>query len=268
MSLYSELELSIFGGRPIELYKFVHGGDTWAYSSVSKNVVYGADTYTRLPIGRTNISQTGEIAKADVTVSCPTNCGISQLFLTGSPENIVTLTIFRQHDGAEGTVVLWKGRVLAAKWNGGTCELTCESIYSMLKRNGLRGRYTRQCRHVLYGQGCKLDKSAFAIPAEVAAINGSLTVLTVPDAAGYAAGYFIAGMIGTLGGAYRCIVNHSGATLTLATPTKLIAALDTINLYPGCDHSLTTCRDKFNNQANNGSFAWIPTDNPFTGSIV
>jgi uncharacterized phage protein (TIGR02218 family) len=268
MSLYSELELSIFGGRPIELYKFVHGSDILAYSAVSKDVVYGADTYVRLPIGKTSISQTAEIAKADVTISCPVGCEVSQLFLIGSPENIVSLTIFRQHDGADGTVVLWKGRVVAAKWNGGKCELTCESIYSMLTRNGLRARYTRQCRHVLYGQGCKLDKAAFAIPAAVSAIDGSLTVITVPDAAGYPERHFIAGMIGTLAGAYRFVVNHSGSTLVLATPLPSVAALDVINLYPGCDHSLVTCRDKFNNLANNGSFAWIPTENPFEGSIV
>jgi uncharacterized phage protein (TIGR02218 family) len=190
------------------------------------------------------------------------------LFLLGSPENVVTLTIFRQHDGADGTVVLWKGRVVAAKWNDGICELTCESIYSMQKRTGLRARYTRQCRHVLYGQGCKVDKAVHAVSGTVSAYDGSFTVLTVPEAAAYPDGHFLAGMLGTATGAYRFIVNHHGSTIVTAAPLIAVEVGDVLSLYPGCDHSLTTCLYKFNNLANNGSFAWIPTDNPFQGSIV
>lgn len=268
MSLYSEFELSLFGGKPIELYKFVHGADVWTYCAVSKDVVYDTETYAQLPIGRTSIGQNNEMAKSDITITCPIGCEVSQLFLTGSPENAVSVTIFRQHDGAEdGPVVAWKGRVVSAKWDGAKCKLVCGSIYSTQKRIGLRARYTRNCRHILYSRGCNLNKDDFAIPATVSAIDGSLTVLTVPAAAGYSAGYFLAGMIGA-DGVYRFIINHSGSSITLATPITSVAVDDTINLYPGCDHSLATCKNKFNNLANNGSFAWIPIRNPFEGSVV
>lgn len=265
---FIDLELSIFGGKPNELYKFVHGTDIFCYSSILKEIVYDEDTYTKLAIHRERIGQTVEINKTDLSISCPISSDIAQLYLTGSPENIVTLTIFKQHQGADDTIVLWKGRVISAKVNYPSIDFSCEAIYSMQKRSGLRARYLRNCRHVLYGDECRLNKEDFVIAGTVAGIDDSLTILTVPEAAGYADGYFIAGMISTANGAFRFIVNHVGSTLTLSSVIMSLAAEDLINLYPGCDHSLTTCRDKFNNLYNNGAFPWIPTKNPFEGSIL
>lgn len=268
MSLYSELEYSIFGGRPIELYKFTHDTNVWTYSNVSKDVEFGQDIYRKLAISRGVIGQSSEIEKLDLTVTCPLNCEVSQLLLIGTPENVVSLTVFRIHEGATGSIVAWKGRVVSAKWNEGFCELSCESVYSLQKRIGLRARYTRQCRHILYGAGCKVDKASFAVAGTVSAIDGSMTILTIDEAAGYTDGYFIAGMIGTASSAFRFVVNHVGSSVYISMPVPSLAIGATITMYPGCDHSLEVCRDLFNNLPNNGSFAWIPTDNPFEGSIV
>lgn len=268
MSLYSDLEYSIFGGRPIELYKFTHDTDIWTYSNVSKDVDFFQDIYRKLAISRSTIGQSSEIEKLDLVVTCPLNCEISQLLLIGSPENVVSLTVFRIHEGATGSIVAWKGRVVSAKWNEGFCELSCDSVYSLQKRIGLRARYTRACRHILYGAGCKVDKSAYAIAGVVTAIDASMTILTIAEAAGQADGYFIAGMVGTPSGAFRFVINHVGTSIYLSMPIPTLTVGSAILLYPGCDHSLETCRDRFNNLANNGSFAWIPTDNPFEGSIV
>lgn len=282
MSLYSELELSIFGGRPVELYKFTHAAEVWTYSSVSEDVVYNTETYSRLAIRRSSIGQGSEIAKADMTISCPLSCEISQLFLNGSPEEVVTLTIFRNHvNSDDGPVVVWKGRVILAKWNGSTCKLTCQSIYSLQKRAGLRRRYTRGCQHVLYGRGCRIedtegvspmDKENFMVPGVVTAIGDAAMTLTVSGIDAYLAGEFIAGMVATttddVTAVFRFITDQAENILTVSTPLLAIAVDDPVYLYLGCSHDLTACNEKFNNLPNYGGFPWMPFENPFEGSII
>jgi len=268
MSLFSDLEQSIFGGKPIDLFRFVHGTQVWTYSRVSKEIVYNGETYTRLAISRTSIGHQSELAKSDIKVEVPIGSGISQLFLPGSVENIVSLTIFHQQDGATDTRVGWKGRITLSSWDDGVCTLNGESLYGRQRRNGLRDRYTRGCQYDVYGRGCWLDKANFAVAGTVTAIDSSLTVLTVPEAAGYADGYFIAGMVETSDGAYRFIVNQSGSDITLTSPVNGVTVDDAITIYPGCDHSRQVCNDKFGNILNYGGKPWIPVDNPNTGSII
>jgi len=268
MSLFSDLEQSIFGGKPIDLFRFVHGSQVWTYSRVGKDVVYNEETYTKLAIRRSSIGHQSEIAKSDITVEVPISSGVSQLFLAGYVENVVSLTIFHQQDGATDTRVGWKGRITLASWDDGVCKLTGESIYGRQRRNGLRDRYTRGCQYCVYERGCNLDKNDFAISGTVSAIDSSLTTLTVPEAAAYTDGYFLAGMVETVDGAYRFITGHSGATLVLTSPVGSVAVDDTLTLYGGCDHSRATCNDKFSNILNYGGKPWIPVDNPNTGSVV
>jgi hypothetical protein len=47
-----------------------------------------------------------------------------------------------------------------------------------------------------------------------------------------------------------------------------IAVGQAVTLYPGCDHTTTTCDGKFSNLNNYGGFPHIPTKNPFGGSPI
>ena len=43
---------------------------------------------------------------------------------------------------------------------------------------------------------------------------------------------------------------------------------DAVTLYPGCDHTLTTCDTAFSNSLNYGGFPAIPQKNPWAGDPV
>jgi hypothetical protein len=81
-------------------------------------------------------------------------------------------------------------------------------------------------------------------------------------------------MIETASGDLRYIIDHSGTQLTLIVPLSDLT--EDVNdssgdalvaLYPGCDHTRETCKDKFDNLANYGGFPWIPSKNPFANSV-
>ena len=269
MSTYSELELSAHGGRPVELFRFVHGATVWTYSS-GPEAVYNSETYAVYPIGRDGeIEQTGEIHKSGLGVLMPRTSPISMLYLTGYPEHVMSLTIFRMHHGAsDGPVVYWKGRVVSAERpDNVACRLVCEPIFTRLKQPGLRARYSRQCRHSLYRSGCNVDKDDYAAAGTVSAVSASKKVLTITAADALADGWFQGGMVATPGGGFLFIASHAGATITLQNPCGL-AVGNSVTLYPGCNLSRQTCKDKFDNILNFGGQPWIPLRNLFDGRSI
>lgn len=268
MTTYAELENSAYGGQPVELFRFVHGANVWTYNSGDALLVHNGETYTPLASGRDgDMTVSSEPNKTDITVVLPIGNAVSQLFLAGAPEQVVSLTVFRYLYGADTPEIYWKGRVVSASWEEGQANLSCESIFTSIKRTGLRARYQRGCRHALYNHGCGLNMAAFGVAGTVAAIGVSLKTVSVSAAASRDAGYFSAGMIRARG-VLRFVLLHSAANLTIVSPIPGLAVGDAVTLYPGCDHGRITCRDKFNNILNYGGFPWIPTDNPFSGSIV
>jgi uncharacterized phage protein (TIGR02218 family) len=168
--------------------------------------------------------------------------------------------------------------------SGDAVTIECENIFTSLRRPGVRARYQKKCRHALYQRGCNLNDYDFAVVATATAVDGS--VITVPDLADsnfdsntQGDGYFTGGMIETATGFMRYIIDHTGDQLTLITPlSELTEDVNdssgdaVVTLYPGCDHTRGTCKDKFNNLVNYGGFPWIPGKNPFgnnvNGSIV
>ena len=63
-------------------------------------------------------------------------------------------------------------------------------------------------------------------------------------------------------------VASSGGAVTLSAPIPGLKAGDAFEAYPGCDHTLSTCADKFGNQLNYGGFPYIPVKNPFAGDAI
>jgi hypothetical protein len=66
----------------------------------------------------------------------------------------------------------------------------------------------------------------------------------------------------------RLIVSRSGLVLTLNRPfSSAVAVNDAVTVFPGCDHTKTTCNTHYNNILNYGGFD-MPTKNPFEGPPV
>lgn len=282
VSTYSDLESSVHGGRPVELFRFVHGSTVWTYSS-GPEVEHGGETYAHFPIGRDEMQQVKELSKSPLEVLIPRTSELSLLYLAGQPEHVVALTVFRMHVGAsDSPIVYWKGRVVSVDWpDPATAKLSCESVFTSMKRPGLRARYQRMCRHALYSEQCGVNKAAYAVAGTVTAIDSARTVVTIHEASGYANGYFNGGFLALADGTMRYIAAHSGSSITLGNPAPILADYvgatgygknygrvyggSDLVLYPGCGRNRSTCQNKFGNILNFGGWPWIPLRNPFDG---
>lgn len=255
--------------RPVDLFRFTQGGGVYTYTSGNQEQTHNSETYVPAPIGRSGIELKNELNKANLDVRIALGNEQALAWLRADSEAPVGLTVFQKSD--LGVNVIWKGRLASVKPAVADIVFSFESVFTSLRRPGLRARYQRPCRHVLYRRGCWLDKADFAVTGTATAVAGS--VVTVTEAASAPAGDFFTGMLEAPDGTFRFIVGHSGASLTLQRPIlSLNTALEdgpvAVTLYPGCDRTPARCNDRFSNGLNHGGFRFIPIRNPFDGSSI
>lgn len=255
----------------VDLFRIVVGSEVWRFTSSSEPQEHESEEYVPTPIGRGEIQTKSDLARSDIELRLPLEHPLSVELLSSWNESIITLTVFTKRPS--GTEVSWKGRFTNTQPDNAHLKLIFESIYTSMRRPGLRARFQKSCRHALYGRGCDLDPESFAQAATLSAITGS--VLTVPEASSFAAGYFSGGMVRAPDGVLTYITNHSGSSLTVNRVSRSLAeAFATsgpglaITIYPGCDHSYATCEAKFLNGLNYGGFDYIPSKNPMGGTSI
>ncbi|APZ81847.1 virion structural protein [Erythrobacter phage vB_EliS_R6L] len=255
----------------IDLYRIVVDEQVWTLTSADKRQAHNAEIYLPVPMGRTGTEQKNSLARANLDIRIPITHRLAEALMTTLYDQVVTLTLFVNDDGDISTQ--WKGRLATVEPEKANLKLSFDSIFTSLRRPGLRARFQRSCRHALYFRGCNLDKDDFATAATLSAIAG--TTLTVPAAAGQADGYFLGGMVAAANGALAYVTGHVGDQITVQRmPYPLIKQFEqdgvgtAITLYPGCDHRRATCKAKFDNLLNYGGFDWIPQKNPMGGSSI
>lgn len=283
---YTTIETSPAEGRPYYLYQFVEGDQVWRFTSRAQawtSTDSGGETITWKPaaVAHGEVVQTSDIERGRLELTWPVSHPFARRFLAPMGNTPVTLTIFRGHEQVPGeTVAHWKGRVVGAEVEGQRILLQAESVFSTLRRAGVRAKYQRLCRHALYGRGCGLDIALHWLTATVTEVAGN--AVTIPAAADQPDGWFRGGVL-RFGPQLGFITGHSGAALTLSRPMpELVAAIATpqtdpetgealpvlVDIAPGCDLRAATCAAKFGNLPNFGGFPAIPGRNPFGGGSI
>lgn len=271
---YAAIEASPHDGNAIVLYEFVQGAQTLRYTSADYDITALGHTWTRTPLAHGNIEQTHEINRAELKIDFPRDHEFALQFVGGLVEQVTTVTVYRGHadDPDAEFLVEWVGRVGGGAYNGPTIALSCTSLAVAMRRIGGGGKIQAACIHTLYRGGCRLDAADYAETANATALAGALLDVdsAQPD------GWFAGGYAEAADGSTRYILAHAAGQLTLSRSwpslaAELIAADPdpvALTLYPGCDHTDTTCNDKFSNILNRLGFSRMPSTNPWNGASV
>lgn len=259
-----------------ELYRFAEGeilgeggdpGIVTLLTSADEDTDYDGDIYVATPMGRSDVESKDKMPRSSLEISFDINNALARRWLTDRVEAQVTVTVFEMHNQSDSdTNILWKGRMVKVQPVGSQIKIVFESVFTSLRRPGLKARFLRSCRHSLYGRGCNLNRFDFQESGTITAISGS--TITVPAADAFPDGYFTTGMLEAPDGSLRFIQNHVGSQITLIRSMQVLEVTDAVFLYPGCFRDRTTCNDKFNNLPNYGGFDWIPLRNPIDGSSI
>jgi len=265
---YLGTELSVDDGFPIELYTFSRGSFSWRYTSADEDKTVASVVYESAQIKRDSFKQTQEMSKSTLGLTLSRTLSVLDQFKVSPPTDIIQVVIQRYHEGDGEVTTPWAGRIINVKFLEKEAEIKCEPIYTSLKRPALRRRYQTACPYVLYGSNCTLDRANFLVNGVVDSVNG--LVLESSAFGAFADGYFSGGYTSwAVSGntETRFIIDHVGDFITINLPFTggVGTALQT---YPGCDHILNTCINKFNNVVNYGGQPFFPRKNPMGGNPV
>lgn len=266
---YTAIDQSAQGGDVVCLIKYTYGSTIVRHTTDGADYVADDGTYLAVQggIDCSDIESTEEKVRNNPTLKVSREYPIAELFRVASPSYVVGVTIREVHRGDTDYVVRFKGRVTTSKWNGALAELSLISLEESGGADGLKMKCQRHCEANLFGDGCGLNPDDWDHSATVSTIDGlTIVVSSVDGALNYAGGElkWVSGGVTDS----RMIETQSGTTLTLIRVPYGLAVSDTVTLYPGCDHTYTTCDTVFSNRLNYRGRPHLSTKNPMAGQSL
>lgn len=259
--------------KPLELYKIWSGTADWHYTNGDVAVDFNdgteevpdIHTYEPATIGRgiTEYNSTLDVSTIKIQFA-----GIAEpvvQYIAQNPIDIIWIEVsrlFRDQDPLEKSVI-FIGQIKTATFKGVSAEAECVGFEHFLKMQIPVWRYQITCNHQVFDAGCNLTGEITEPVPAIVTLDATKTILTSATFGGYDAGYFTGGLA-EFGSEWRTIVAHSGNTVTINFKMIELEDDDSVDVYPGCDGRIETCRDKFDNIIHFLGFPFIPEENPAT----
>lgn len=274
MPTFAELEEGRYS-RPADLYRFDYGAETFRFTSHDQELTFMGGTYTPLEIKRSapnlNPAQRRsnklslEVIDSErpfsdflqIQPALQLDCVITRIQLD---ESIDASPIASPMPAAIPTTgfVLFDGYVTSVAFSGRTCSVDMNPFNEQFTREVPRYKYQSPCNHVLYDSFCGVDKNLFTQDGLVNGVVGNTITVS-----GFIGSEFTGGYVqNEAGNDFRMIILQAADVFTLLLPFRAILG-ETVTAFQGCDHSIVTCRDKFDNVPRFGGFPLVPGKNPF-----
>jgi hypothetical protein len=176
---------------------------------------------------------------------------------------------------AAAPTVFFSGDVAALAPNGKDWKATFRAFGQFFQRQYPRFYFQAICNVPLYSPKCSLSRASFLTDGTLFAFASDGSYIDIaqitghPDPAAKPAHYFAIGSFQT-GTGYnfetRMVLESTIVSgklrLFFAKPLRKAVVNQVVNIYPGCDGSVASCRDKFNNLINMRAHPYIPYKNP------
>lgn len=162
-----------------------------------------------------------------------------------------------------GAFIWFLGVVDDVDGNRHEASIRIVSMTKTLNQLVPRDLYQSSCRNVVYDPStCKLVRSAWQVTGAAEGPTNSYRTSfshSLPQASGYFALGSITMTSGLNSGISRTVRAHSTTTLTVLQPWPFhVADGDTFQIVPGCDNTVATCTNKFNNRPRFRAEPFIP----------
>ena len=165
-------------------------------------------------------------------------------------------------DTSPGTVVLFAGRVSDIDCSRTGIDMKCRSHLELLNIQMPRRLWQTSCTHVFGDAMCQFDRAS--LQASFACLPGSTETQIISTVSPTPAGLYVQGTIigltGANAGFSRTIAGMSNGSVSVKLAFLSPPATgDQFQLLPGCDRSIATCTNLFNNALHFGGMPYIPT---------
>lgn len=258
---WNDYENSTSDGLPVTLFDFIRSGTLhYRYTNADQNIYANGETWEASAVSAPGISAGGGDA-LDITI--PANIRVATLFRGASPS--LKVKIYRIHgdDETQEIKTIWHGTVYETKWqNINSLKLVTYSVASIFKRNGLRLTWGRPCPHSLYDKNCRLNPANFAVNTVIESLDGASINVHVSAENGWFSAGFIEWVTDGIR-ERRGLKLHNGNNIGVIGGTHSMEAGMSVTLFPGCERTIKTCNEKFNNVLNYGGQPHMPGKSPY-----
>jgi uncharacterized phage protein (TIGR02218 family) len=165
-------------------------------------------------------------------------------------------------DTSPGTVVLFAGRVSDIDCTRTGIDLRCRSHLELLNVQMPRRLWQSSCTHLFGDAMCQFDRSSLQATFSAGPGSTSTQIATAisPNPANLYTQGTITGVTGANAGSSRTLANLEEGWVYVKLPFLApVMVGDAFQLLPGCDRTLATCTNVFNNATHFGGFPYIPT---------
>lgn len=262
---YSDFEISIENGQPIELYLFKYKDSTYAYTSSQKSqtITIGNISYVFSPtyIKRSDslVLEASDTQQETCTISVARTNNVALLFKGAPPEeDTLSVDVYRLHGKNNLDYIrMLHGTINQVVFQGSEAQLTI-IIENVLIRNIPRGKLSYYCQNCIYDSKCGLNPSNYQL---LCYLDGGMQGLTLTSSnlMERENGYFTEGYM-VMGNSIRQIALHNFNKIIIKYPIAPNEMKDKFTVYPGCRCLFDTCATRFGNTDN---FSGIPYQAPY-----
>jgi uncharacterized phage protein (TIGR02218 family) len=274
--LFDEREASAAEGSPVELFRFLRGGQAWAYTSADAEMTHGGHTYRPVPIYRGAIERGEESGSGNVSVQMDSRLSLPRTLMLGMPPTPLWLTIFRGHRDDPEMRVIFNGEVSSFGVRDGEAALQCVGVRNSMQQSVPRYLYQRTCNRVLYGPGCGVNPDDHRAAGVISATEGLRIWVnwsqphpgwSAPEEERRETQWATGGWVQIPDTDIRAYVTQhleGGVIDLMQRPDDLVVGAS-IHVYAGCNRKREHCLVKFGNEKRFLGFPYIPTRNPIEG---
>jgi len=286
---YETQEESVYGGAPIELYRFYNDTTSYTYTNSITSVTYNAgggnETYAPIALERNAISISDDGEAPSMVLRVQEDNPVAVLFQSLPPSTDLNLRTYRYHDGASSDVkTIFLGKAQMTSWSYPYADIEIKPITSILDREWGGYTFGSLCPHRTYSTQCGLAKDSTASSTATSLSTGfqyrwDATVTTISTgntiavstasakATALVDDVFKGGMAFTTDKEWRTVTASSGGTMTLHFPFDDLSTGNTISLYRGDTHTFNACGG-FGNTLNYGGFPYVPRRDPYRDGLI
>jgi uncharacterized phage protein (TIGR02218 family) len=251
----------------IEIYTITFPDSTvYRYTSTVDTIVVGGNTYfarTGLVRGEVDVN----VLELDsfMTLILPCTDVVVRKYMESPPSLPVFIDVQQVNNGAASP--WFKGIVSSVSVSGISAEFRLIGNGVAQLSSATSARYTTLCRHALYGPACRVDKNNHKLNGTLSAVEESGFVLTSVAWNDVSRRRWIGGAI-DIGGELRTIIAQPVSDkIKIDRVIVGLVGNEAYTIYEGCNKTLKTCRDKFDNLFNFGGIPNLPKRNPFAESV-
>lgn len=165
-------------------------------------------------------------------------------------------------DTSPGTVILFSGRISDIDCSRTSIDIRCRSHLELLNVQMPRRLWQSSCTHLFGDPMCQFDRSTLqaTFPAGPGSSSAQIATAVSPSPPNLYMQGTITGLTGANAGSSRTVANVGEGWAYLKLPfLSPVMVGDEFQLLPGCDRTLATCTNVFNNAVHFGGFPYIPT---------